>query len=1118
MRKSGFARVLMLSLSLIICASVGWSAIGVYKWSATATVPSAISYTLNTNADDTADGWSVKIEILPASGGTAVRTISYLWDPNDTNSMCARGEHTTYWDGKQDNGTGAPASNYIVRITAKAAPVTGTDLVPLWESDISSTKWVDAAINTNVNSSYYGYIYAVNYSTHHVHMWEPDGTYVGTLPDTGVDWGGSGPWSVDVAGDDKVYASSYSRYTVVEFSADGTSHGSPITIQSWRNPRCIAVTGSGSSFKIVATRWTSTAVPPDTAAGIYTQTGQPPASPFNEHLLALRNYMQPEFDSDGYINIPAFSDAGSTSGGSILKFDMDGNVIAENSNIRHATGLTLTPDGQYFWVSRFVNTTLTDTDTTAIYRVQADKMYDTADLADPYAIPAKYVDKFGIANSGTNKRAYTLKADVVGNLCAAAGNSGGLTSNADCANIGLYAPPDNGSTDTRETSAINWTGDYQPSFDSANDGVEASACDSNKTANVQVVASDLNGYTDIQAVYLDLSPFNGSDHTAMTRISGSGNISTWQKVVSVPSGTKVGDYNLNVYLRDTHYPTVLESSGKVLVKVTGGWITGKVVNSVSGRAIAGATVTATDNASNSFTAITDVDGTYTISASPGDYTVTAHKDSHNDSTDTAPSATVACSATTSIADLTLDPKSIYDVTQGNDRYTCPVSGTEACVMGTVQRTHASDNQKGFDGYYYIYDTSNTNTYTGLKVMVYTGQADLKAGDIVVVDGTWTVPYAINQGQIVPSAEPYVVSTGNPLGSEDKFWYSIKWHSAYGRFYKASGKVNYVGTNYFAMDVPTDESGASTTSFGVYVPTFTTVGALQPSVGDLVDVYGFLSMLVQFGENCLVVGGENDISIWHTVKSIGAAKALPNGGVIIDLTGETDQQLVVTYVDPGESADGIPGKWFWVEDINRTQGLKVNTGTDQVYLPAMLVGDTIQKLAGTLVTPSNSGRELILSETPEYILGAGVIVPYLSMNMKSFGGGQFGGTSLQTDGTPKVLDGAGLSTDGLLVRITGLVTGAGSDDPTSTNAWKEWIYVDDGSGVRSDNGMTGIKVIKAFNPADPYVDGFFYNCVGKHVIIQGISTSEYISDVGRIRELHMIYDGVGYFTLPIQVLD
>ena len=176
-----------LLVALVLGASASWGAIGVYKWKvgpsypsnpldpAAVTVPNGVSYMLNTDATE------VKIEIkTQGSPPVTVRT----WTTTDPANL-SRGNHENvwFWDGNDDSGSPVPAGTYDVVVTATAAPIEGTDLVPLWETqqEPGFTNFVSCAINTNPGSPYFGYLYAViTYGTANkgIWMWDPAGSFV----------------------------------------------------------------------------------------------------------------------------------------------------------------------------------------------------------------------------------------------------------------------------------------------------------------------------------------------------------------------------------------------------------------------------------------------------------------------------------------------------------------------------------------------------------------------------------------------------------------------------------------------------------------------------------------------------------------------------------------------------------------------------------------------------------------------------------------------------------------------------------------------------------------------------------------------------------------------------
>lgn len=1150
--KRAFAVIALLAL----CASASWGAIGVYKWAPRSTsiteVPAGISYMLNAAADDTTDGWSVKIEIVPLAGGSAVRTWTFTYP--DAN--CAKGMHTNAvtWDGKDNGGLSAPEGNYKAVITAKRQPVTGTDIVPLWETTDPvydgapmGGDWRGVDIVTDPASPYYGYVYAARASGgQDVLRFEPDGSSPVVFYDGNADstnWGFSGPFGVQVTTDGKVYASSFSKGWYHGWNLDGTGwvKGSAASGQAYAMPRYFVMDGASVGGKTVATYELPHApIGQATAARIETTSNEPTNGPgwtssdywpvwdLNTKLPFL---MKAGIGPDGYIHVPSYygTDANAEDwhqGGRLMKWNFttsaQATVQAQNWKIRRGQAVAFTQDGQYAYVSRFLDANTSsdyyDPDQTPIYKIPFSALYTTAD-------PDNNIDcvKLGFACTPAEKLALLMETDALGNLVSTGGSTGFLA-NGRC--IGVYAPPDPAgapySSDTRETSTIHWGGDPQPTFDGSTGPYYGSSCDSGVSVTITVTASDASGYLDIwrdgghlnAGCFLDRGPF-GQSVLPMNPLSGSGNTATYQLAITVPAGVAVGEYHLPVYVRDRDYPAVPEAVGEVVINVAGGWISGVVTNSVTGWPVADATVEAVGAAT--YTSTTDVNGAYTIAVDPGTYAVNAHKPGANptfpryaDSPDAATTAVVSCNDTVTDVNRTLDPLIVWDATGGNARNDPdqrPV-GEVVCVRGIVFRA-AQDVpggvENGLNGYYYIYDTKHVGVPAGCKVRVFTGQTTLKQGDEVIVEGTWVKPGTGRvQGELVPIRAPYVVATGKALPNVLQMTYYTDTNNAFGRLMKYSTSVveSQPANNRFRLMITRSPSDGTPWNLWVYADTPTTTGITIPAAGTLVEVVGINCVMSDWGENVLVCGKASDIYPIPTVTSLGAAKALPNGGVIIDASASP---LVVTYVDRGD-ASLESGYWFYMESPDRTAGLKVNvmkSGTGSGFMPAGLEpGYKVTGLRGNLALPGTatpSGqldipRELQLTETPTVVAGVPADIPAcLGMNIRAFGGGKY----------PAPVQGVGTGTEGLLIRVTGVASGYASDEN-----W-EWFYLDDGSGMPNEGGYTGIKVFRSKKLRSEFDRFPFPTVDGEYVTVQGICTNRWVSGPGRIRMLYVRWDPTQY---------
>lgn len=1102
----------------LMCASASWGAIGVYKWAPNsptpASVPVGISYMLNADANDTTDGWSVKIEIVPYAGGTPVRTWSFTYP--DAN--CLKGIHNNavVWDGKNNNGLSVPQGTYKAIITAKRQQITGTNLVKLFE--FSNGLFYAIAVNKNPNSQHYGRIY-VTYKNQGVVIYEPDGTYVGTY-NGGVSWtAASAPWSIAIDESDNVWVTDRTNKRLYCFTPDmQTKLYGPITID---NDRAVDVYGPTSDIKVLDTACVTTAGPSGLYGRLIYGSGDPGSmSSLTKWNTPVGNqdsfaFQQPKlYEESGVVKalVPArlgvaVDASGSTSwtGGALVKYNMPwtgGNPVEEwrNTNLTLGMAVDITADGSTLWMCR---NTSTDGD-----------QFWALPLASAQTATSGTVTKYGMTGTGAiTKRPQFFRIDPVGNIACTFGGTNPESFQSYC---GVFEVPDSGSLDSRQTTAIYWGGDPQPTFDGSTGPYYGSNCDPSSVVNITVYASDLDGYLDIwrdgshpnAGCFLDRSPF-GQSTVPMNPVSGQGNTATYQLAITVPSSVVTGEYRLPVYVRDRDYPAVPQTVGEVVIKVAGGWITGTVTNSVTGWPVEDATVEVTDGV-KTFTAKTDSNGIYIVSVDPGTYSVNAHKPGANplypryaDSTEPPTVVTVNCGDTIADVNRTLDPLIVWDATGGNARNTPdnrPV-GEVVCVRGIVFRAAqdvAGGVANGLNGYYYIYDTKHANTPAGCKVLVYPGQSTLKPGDEVVVEGTWTKPgHGRLQGEIVPIRAPYLVAANKPLPNPLNMSYYAEINYSYGRLMKYSAQVVESVSNRFRVQIPTSSSNPALADMWVYADTPSTTGVTIPSVGTLVEILGVNCQMADWGPNVLVCGIPSDVRPVPTVTSLGAAKALPDGGVIIDASASP---LVVTYVDKGDAADGY--YWFYVESPDRTAGIKVNvkkSGTNPGYMPSGLEpGYKITNMRGNLALPTSPTptaqldipRELQLTEVPSVVPGEPVNIPaFLSMTTKSFGGG----------GYPAVVQGVGVNTEGLLVRLTGTARGYGFDEN-----W-EWFYLDDGSGVPNEGGYTGVKVFRSrrlHGEFDPYP---FPTVDGQFVTVQGISTSRYISGVGRIRMLYVRWD-------------
>lgn len=167
------------------------------------------------------------------------------------------------------------------------------------------------------------------------------------------------------------------------------------------------------------------------------------------------------------------------------------------------------------------------------------------------------------------------------------------------------------------------------------------------------------------------------------------------------------------------------------------------------------------------------------------------------------------------------------------------------------------------------------------------------------------------------------------------------------------------------------------------------------------------------------------------KTVAGARSLPDGPVT--LKGKP-----VTYVGDG---------FYYIQDWDPVAGIKVVSANNDVQ-----VGDVVD-VQGTL---SSSSLERLITADADEIIGTCVLPEVRYLNNKAVGGGAIGLN-------PGVTGAAGLNTVGVVVKTYGKLL---SSEESPTGGYVFWI--DDGSGVSSTSGKTGIKVYNEFQPFDEYV--------------------------------------------------
>jgi lysophospholipase L1-like esterase len=152
-----------------------------------------------------------------------------------------------------------------------------------------------------------------------------------------------------------------------------------------------------------------------------------------------------------------------------------------------------------------------------------------------------------------------------------------------------------------------------------------------------------------------------------------------------------------------------------------------------------------------------------------------------------------------------------------------------------------------------------------------------------------------------------------------------------------------------------------------------------------------------------------------------------------------------------------GTAFWIEEADRSSGIKVNS--DKAVSPGQLVTVT-----GRIRT---SQGERFLDQVVVVVQGSSEAPKPLAIL------GRFLGGTAKNINTPGVKDGIGLNNIGLLVRVWGRVTQLGN----------EYFYIDDGSSLLDGSDTSGVPNlgIRVMSAPGSLV-------VGDFVIVTGISTS------------------------------
>ncbi len=1115
---------LVAGLSLCFVTSA-FGAIGVYPRSNPGLVPATISYVLNKNADNLAGetpDWSLKIEIVPAAGGAAVRTWRFL--PSDTLAQKGIHNNAVVWDGMKDDGTPAPSGRYKAKITARANPVTNdTNLHLLWMD--SPTNLYMPGINRNVNSPLFGRIY-VTQKTNGLRVYEPDGTYLGTW-NGGVSWGtASGPYTAAVDENDNIWMSARSgnqprTFWCIKSDLSGTIYG-PISFGTY--DRGGDVYGPTNSIKILDSACATTG----TLNGVLQWTsgnGGAPASPMQSWTCpgtgeADALAFQPAklyYDSTAAkvrALVPyRFVNTNAAGTGGVVCYDIDWagtnapTKIWRNDTLTMALSVDIAPDGNTLWVTRNVVTDGQEVGKISMANAAAGQGFEQL---------------YGLAGTGVPTQLEYMKLDSFGNMIS----TGGGFTEAFEPNVGMYEPPESAPSVAAVTVpcvdplGIRWDGDDSPTFVSGSFSDDTVCAGQSTTLTVTVSDNDNDCATnknDIGSVKVTC-PELGWNAASMGYVSCSGKQRTYSLVGTVQPGAAADGKTVSIEIFDAT-PGVTPGTGSVSFEIIGGLITGVLTNGETGAPAANVTMKATLGTAT-YTALTDANGRYTINVDPGTgYSVApATAGPYGVTTPTEYNLTSAWTFANQTGGTNDWPKTVDVTACGttadlNGRVwplACTqvfydwVSSTHVfmpgartvSVIGTVLRQPeiASTSQKGFNGYYWITDSRYSGTYIACKIAWRTGDPVVKKGDKVVVTGLYDVPYAYRMGRVIPdsAASVVVLSHNNTLPSpRDLSYYQNNGATAcggsaiignlLGGLYRIPDTtvtaVDTVNQRY-TVQVPKCVTDATPQNITIDLDTPASTGCPLPNVGDELMITGVLDDIAMWATTGAIRPGEpGDQAVIPLVHSVGEACALGQSGVRMDLSAAP---AIVTSSEP---APGGGQTWFYIESPDRSSGLRVNCSA---FPPANYVepGDTVTWLKGNLQNTSadfqlllNQAATITNNHNPD-----GVPKPIGMTNL-----------SAGTGYAPATDRGFGVRSQGLYATLWGRVTRVEQVDWVLAIVW-----IDDGTTSQSAMVIPGTPTV--YDPAvgvkcyvgDPSSQPWELS-VGDYVVVSGIIGSEWIND-------------------------
>jgi hypothetical protein len=486
-------------------------------------------------------------------------------------------------------------------------------------------------------------------------------------------------------------------------------------------------------------------------------------------------------------------------------------------------------------------------------------------------------------------------------------------------------------------------------------------------------------------------------------------------------------------------------------------------------------VRADDGAGHIFSTLSKADGTYEIDVNGGvSYTITAVKEGWYDSASSGPLAVAKFTAVSQ--NMQLGPLSAHDaqwvgaVPGGGYRGTgsnvsCCAVVYRQSAMGNITANPPVIERNGMAYQYYIGDKKWSTSQSGIQVWQRDSDPYPAEGDMVLVEGTYTIDNGGNEGYISPSRAPKILSSGNAILNQPVKFYANMHGNIKGLPVTCTAKVVVVdnpyyspGVNpptatrrsYLAVEVPYSATDATAHRMTIQIDTAASVACYMPAVGQTVVITGVLGSVddpwgmdvavdrYEYPYDCIKVARPTDIYPAEiSINDWGQIRGLADG-IQITYAGSAESPAVVTWVDWSTF-----GSKFYLEDVNRTCGIKT-IGGDTAQFFAQGVNQALTNVVGKLGQDATTGERTLtlIAPAPYGEAFANPIPPYYVSN-RQLGGKTIGAYT-------GVTAGVGPANVGLLMRTSGLVTQASGTT----------FYVSDGGYCVNDTAgaAAGIKLV------------------------------------------------------------